>query len=319
LGGRLVLAEGWDPRIQEAARLLEAEEIAVVRTLPRSVRDDPQTERVAELLASRKPDKVRDAEHARTLASDPLRFAAGLVALGEADAAVAGATCPTAEVLRAALWGIGPAEGIQTVSSSFYMAFDDSPLTERASPGEPGAAGGAPGLVLTFTDSAVVPDPDAVQLADIALAAAGDRRLIVGDEPIVAFLSYSSKGSAEGLSVEKVRQAVVRFRELAASIPCDGELQGDAALVPSIGERKRMCLCSLTLTAAILRTNWCNAWPARGQPAPSFRVLRSPWRISPGAPRSRTSWMLRPRPCCRLLAVSRDPARRMYELQHAEG
>ncbi len=238
LGGRLVLAEGWDPRIQEAARLLEAEEIAVVRTLPRSVRDDPQTERVAELLASRKPDKVRDAEHARTLASDPLRFAAGLVALGEADAAVAGATCPTAEVLRAALWGIGPAEGIQTVSSSFYMAFDDSPLTERASPGEPGAAGGAPGLVLTFTDSAVVPDPDAVQLADIALAAAGDRRLIVGDEPIVAFLSYSSKGSAEGLSVEKVRQAVVRFRELAASIPCDGELQGDAALVPSIGERK---------------------------------------------------------------------------------
>jgi phosphate acetyltransferase len=91
---------------------------------------------------------------------------------------------------------------------------------------------------LTFTDCGVVPDPSADQLADIAFAAARDRRRIVGDEPVVAFLSYSTKGSAEGPRVDKVRQAVQRFRELAPAIRCDGELQGDAALVPEVAARK---------------------------------------------------------------------------------
>jgi phosphate acetyltransferase len=125
-------------------------------------------------------------------------------------------------VLRAALWAIGPAEGISTVSGAFYMVFDRR----------------APEMVLTFTDCAVVPDPTSEQLADIALAAARDRRRIVGDEPVVGFLSYSTKGSASGPQVDKVRAAVERFRRLAPGIPCDGELQGDAALVPEVAERK---------------------------------------------------------------------------------
>jgi phosphate acetyltransferase len=92
--------------------------------------------------------------------------------------------------------------------------------------------------VLTFTDCGVVQYPTAEQLADIALAAARDRRRIVGDEPRVAFLSHSTRGSADGASIDRVRAALARFRLLAPELPADGELQGDAALVPDVAERK---------------------------------------------------------------------------------
>jgi phosphate acetyltransferase len=92
--------------------------------------------------------------------------------------------------------------------------------------------------VLTFTDCAVVPAPDATQLADIAIAASVDRRRIVGDEPIVAFLSYSTYGSAEGASVTLVRNALAEVRRRAPDLAVDGELQGDAALVPAVAARK---------------------------------------------------------------------------------
>jgi phosphate acetyltransferase len=92
--------------------------------------------------------------------------------------------------------------------------------------------------VLTFTDCAVVPDPTADQLAGIAWAAARDRRRIVGDEPRVAFLSYGTKGSAAGPRIDKVRQAAARLRALAPDVPCDGELQGDAALSGEVARRK---------------------------------------------------------------------------------
>jgi phosphate acetyltransferase len=247
LGHTVVLAEGWDPRVRDAAERLRRLGIGQVIVLERPVRDHPRLGDVADLLQSRKPDRVRDAAHARELATDPLRFAAGLVALGEAHAAVGGATCPTADVLRAALWAIGPAPGIQTVSSAFYMVLE---AAQAEAAGRPGAApvpplrhaaGGAvlpPSGVLTFTDAGVVPDPTAEQLADIAAAAADDRRRIVGDEPVVAFLSFSTKGSAEGPRVDKVKAALERFRTLRPGVACDGELQGDAALVPAVADRK---------------------------------------------------------------------------------
>lgn len=223
LGGTVVLAEGWDPRVQQAARAIEAAEIATVVLLDRGSVGKSHVERVAELLAHRKPDRVKGAAHARELAADPLLYAAGLVALGEADAAVAGAAHPTAEVVRAALWAIGRAPGINTVSSAFYMGVGASIDASR---------------ILTFTDAGVVPDPTPDQLADIALAAVHDRPLIVGDDPVVAFLSYSTKGSAQGPRVDKVRSALARFRSLAPDVPADGELQGDAALVPEVAARK---------------------------------------------------------------------------------
>ena len=124
-----------------------------------------------------------------------------------------------AEVLRAALWAIGLAPGFPLLSSAFYLLFPD----ER---------------VLTFTDCAVVPEPTAEELAHIALAAVGDRRRLIGDAPRVAFLSYSTHGSAGGRSVELVRAAVARFRELAPGVPADGDLQADAALVPEVAAGK---------------------------------------------------------------------------------
>jgi phosphate acetyltransferase len=240
LDGTVVLAEGWDPRVQEAGRRLAASGVARPVLLEREVRAHPRLDAVAALLRERKPDKVPDEASAAAFASDPLRFAAGLVALGDARAAVAGATCPTADVLRAALWAIGPAPGIATVSSAFYMVIERGWAVGRLSGPSQAPTAQPPNrsTVLTFTDAGVVPDPTPDELAEIAAAAAADRRRIVGDEPVVAFLSYSTKGSAEGPRVDRVRRAVERFRARCPGVTCDGELQGDAALVPDVARRK---------------------------------------------------------------------------------
>lgn len=155
---------------------------------------------------------------------DPLRTAAGLVAAGRLDGAVAGTRVPTADVVRAGLQVVGLAPGFEVLSSTFYL---------YGMARDPSSAG-----VLSFTDAAVVPDPDAAQLTQIARAAASARRRIVGDEPRLAFLSYATRGSADGDSVRKVRRAVELFREAEPGVPADGELQVDAALVEEVGRRK---------------------------------------------------------------------------------
>lgn len=260
VGGTVVLIEGWDDRVRDAAAQIEAAGLARVILLDGPIEDHPDLLDVAQLLRERKPEKVADDAAALALARDPFRFAAGLVTLGRASAAVGGATCPTADVLRAALWAVGPAPGIRTVSSSFYMVFETGEAGEAGeAAGRQGGSGPRsavppfrrsavrpfrrsavlpPSGVLTFTDAGVVPDPTPEQLAEIAVSAADDRGRIVGDEPRVAFLSFSTKGSAAGPRVDRVREAVERFRELRPHVCCDGELQGDAALVPDVAARK---------------------------------------------------------------------------------
>lgn len=157
---------------------------------------------------------------------DPLWFGVGLVAAGHADACVAGAVHATPDVIRAALRMVGKSPGIRTVSSAFYMDLAR------------GHAPSTPSVPLTFTDAGVVPDPTPEQLAEIAVSAARARRLIVGDEPKVAFLSYSTAGSASGSAVEKVRRGLEMFRRIMPDVLADGELQADAALIPEVRRLK---------------------------------------------------------------------------------
>ncbi|HEX6938003.1 MAG TPA: phosphate acyltransferase [Longimicrobiales bacterium] len=242
---RIVFPEGTDERVLEAvARLQRADLVRPIVLGPpdkirRGIADaggdpdaveavdpfrDPRRDAFGALLVElRGAHRITRAE-ADERVTDPLFFGALLVRAGEADGAVAGAVRATGDVLRAALACIGTAPAIHKASSSFYMVVP--PFR------------GAGEEVLTFTDAGVIPDPDAATLAEIARAAVADRRRIVGDEPRVAFLSYSTRGSAAGPSVAKMRDALARFRALEPDIPADGELQADAALIRDVARRK---------------------------------------------------------------------------------
>jgi phosphate acetyltransferase len=170
------------------------------------------------------PADAGDAVQEGCDAASALDVTAGLVRSGWLDGAVAGAEASTATVIRSGLRCIGMASGTEIVSSAFYMLLR-----------EPTPVGCS---VLTFADGGVLPDPTPAQLAEVAEQTARARRRIVGDEPRVAFLSYSTHGSAEGTSVDRVREALRLFRERCPSVIADGELQVDAALMPDIAARK---------------------------------------------------------------------------------
>ena len=242
LGRTIVFPESEDPRTQEAVRALARERIVrPVLLLAPGVRvpadlarvdgltvrevDDALHERtIADLLEARaKKGLTRDA--AEHFVRNPLFVADAMVRRGEVDGCVAGAVNTTGDVIRAALWLVGAAPGVRTVSSAFYMVT-----------GRPFRGGERE--TLTFTDCAVVPYPSAEQLADIAVAAAADRVRIVGDEPRVALLSFSTRGSGAGPSIDTVRQALQLLESRGVRFAVDGELQGDAALIASVAERK---------------------------------------------------------------------------------
>ncbi|MGQ0539231.1 MAG: phosphate acetyltransferase [Gemmatimonadaceae bacterium] len=238
---RIVFAESWDGRVLQAATALAR--ARVLEPVLLLAADRPQShaaaaasglETVAPLdaaaadelaghLLARGEQRGLTSEQAARLARHPLYAADDLVRRGVVAGCVAGCVYSTADVLRAALRVIGPAHGCETVSSAFYMALDQT----RAA-----------AAVLTFADCAVIPEPSAEQLADIALSAAHDRVRIVGDEPVVAFLSFSTHGSATSASVERVRRAVAITRGREPALRLDGELQVDAALVREVAERK---------------------------------------------------------------------------------
>ncbi len=140
------------------------------------------------------------------------------------DGSVAGATNTTAETVRAALRCIGLQEGCSLVSSFFLMLLKNSLLGHQGS--------------LLFADCAVVPTPDASQLADIAIATARNTQLLLDTEPKVALLSFSTKGSAQHPLVDKVVEAVRTAKERNPKLQIDGELQADAALVAAVGKMK---------------------------------------------------------------------------------
>lgn len=205
---RIALPEASDPRIREAAGVLDRRGIA-----------EPVLD-----FASGHDAVARDEERRAGPGAGRLAAAMRMLAAGAVDGVVAGATCPTAGVVRAALRHVGLRDGVRTLSSSFFLEVREFR--------------GAGGEVLSFADPGVVLDPSAEQVAEIASEAVDLRRRVVGDEPRVAFLSYSTAGSAAGPSAEKMREAARRFRESRPDTPCEGEVQADVALVPDVARAK---------------------------------------------------------------------------------
>ncbi len=242
---RIVLSEGEDPRVLQAgvraaregvARVIVVGPDAAIREVAaREAIDlaaieivDPQASpfapAFAEALHELRRSKGMTPAQASEAVRDPLCFADLMVRLGHADGSVSGAVRTTADVVRTAIQVIGSAPGCRLVSSFFLMIFAEAWHKVRR------------GLI--FSDCGLVVDPDAQALSEIAIAAAGNARSLLMEDPRVAMLSFSTAGSARHPRVDKVAEATRLVRERRPDLPVDGEVQLDAALVPQIAARK---------------------------------------------------------------------------------
>ncbi|MDY2625658.1 MAG: phosphate acetyltransferase [Coriobacteriales bacterium] len=237
----IVLPEGNDIRTLKAARSVVDQGIADVIVLgtPEEIAAhgvdlagittiDPASaadrDELAAALAERRKNKGMTVEKAQELLNDVLYYGTMMIYCGKADGMVTGAVHATGDVLRPALQIIKTAPGVKNVSSAFVMIVPDCELGDHGR--------------FVFADCAVNDDPDAEKLAQIAVASAATFKALLGDEPRVAMLSYSSYGSAKGHLVDKVQEATRMAKEAAPELQLDGELQLDAAIVPEVGALK---------------------------------------------------------------------------------
>ena len=241
----IVLPEGNDPRTVVAASMCSSQRLAKItllgdeNTIRQTARDksldlsgvtiiDHQRaadfDKMVSLFHELRRAKGLMADEARTAVSDPLYYGNLMVRTGKADGSVAGATNTTSHTVRAALHCIGVRAGYKLVSSFFLMALRTPDF------GKDGA--------LIYADCGVVIEPNAAELAEIALASADSCRALLGTEPRVAMLSFSTKGSAQHRLIDKVVEATRTVKARAPELQIDGELQADAALVPTVGQSK---------------------------------------------------------------------------------
>lgn len=173
----------------------------------------------------RKHKKVKEQDARRLIVGSPVFYAALSVRAGDCDGFVAGASTTTRDVAKAAIYCIGPAEGTKTVSSSTVIILPDKTFGSQG--------------VFIYADAGVVPDPTAEEMCDIAIATAKIAKLLLDDEPRVAMLSYSTKGSGgSGKSIQKVQEATKLINERQPDLLIDGEVQVDCAVVPEVAGRK---------------------------------------------------------------------------------
>jgi len=242
----VVLPEGEEPRMIKAAETIIKEGFASLILLGReenikskarelgveltdeikiiNPKDSEKLKEYAESYYQLRKHKGVSLEEAYQLLENPLYFGALMVYHDDADGLVAGSINATGDVFRPALQTIKTAPGINIVSSSFVMVVPDCPYGEKG--------------IMVFADCALNPEPNAEQLADVAIASAATGKALVGFEPRVAMLSFSTKGSGKHPLVDKVIEATKIAKEKRPELLIDGELQADAALIPSIGERK---------------------------------------------------------------------------------
>ncbi len=245
LNKRVVLPEGDEDRTIKAARLIIENKIASVILLGDSekIKEMAKAEGIPEneiiIIQPNRSENFKQysqnyfelrkhkgitLDDAEKNMSQPLFYGAMMVREGKADGCVAGAYHTTADVMRAAIQIIGMAEGIKSVSSSFLMVLPKYR--------------GEKDKIMAFADCAVIPDPDAEQLASIAISSAKTLKMLVGAEPKVAMLSFSTKGSASHPLIDKVLEATSKAKRSAPDLVIDGELQFDAAVVPEVAKRK---------------------------------------------------------------------------------
>jgi phosphate acetyltransferase len=221
---RIVFPEGDDARVQSAAERLQREGLVTPILLNNGPRPEKESRKYATLYFERRRSKGLMELEATEIANQPLYTAALMLAAGDVDGFVGGAVNTTSATVRALLQAVGPAPGTSLISSAFIVAL-------------PNRNFGYDGL-LVFADCSVVVDPSPVELAEIAIASAATTRQIVGVEPLVALLSFSTKGSAQHDSVDKIVETLRVVRERAPDLRVDGELQADAALVEAVGRSK---------------------------------------------------------------------------------
>jgi len=220
----IVLPEYNDPRIVEAARIIEKEGIAKALLLTEDKINPQDKERYIQEFYQLRQSKGLDMPTARKALDNPLYYAAMMTQTGKADGFVAGASHTTPDVARAAIQCLGVDAHISIASSAFIMVAPDCPF------GEDGT--------FVFADCGIVPEPNPRQLACIALSAAEFASKVLDFTPRIALLSYSTKGSAKGKPIEKIIEALGLLKEMAPDMVADGEMQVDSAIVPEVAKIK---------------------------------------------------------------------------------